>query len=344
MNKKEAIREIRKIGGVCPHVHCRAKKAGEAQAEKATIAATLRIADAMGLAAICDMPNILPKPVISEEIFLERLAEAEKLNGLYKTRYYALLGLIDDHKQIQKAIEAYDRNPEIVGFKMFAANTSNAAGNIGVTTRKRQKIVWSALAEMGYTGPVMVHCEREDLLEPRKFDPDKPWTWALARPALGERMSFRDQIELVEETSFAGHFHGCHVSCPLSVEEVLLAKQRGLKASCGITPHHILYSAEQITEMGKMKGLILKCNPAIGLEINRRRLVEFLKKGCIDLIETDHAPHAVLDKINNHASGVMSFLLLPRLYIELKKQNFSDQKIKVLLRNNALKIFPKIKL
>lgn len=342
MNRKEAIREIRKIGGVCPHVHCRATRAGEAQAEKATIATTLRIANAIGLAAICDMPNVLPEPVISEEIFLERLTEAENLSGSHKTRYYALLGLIDDHKQIQKAIEAYDRNPEIVGFKMFAANTSSAAGNMGVITRKRQKIVWSALAEMGYTGPVMVHCEREDLLEPRKFDPDKPWTWALARPALGERISFRDQIELIKETSFAGRFHGCHVSCPLSVEEVLLAKQKGLKASCGITPHHLLYSAEEIMEMGKMKGSILKCNPAIGLEINRHGLMGFLKKGCIDLIETDHAPHTVSDKINNHASGVMSLLLLPQLYAELKNQNFSNQQIKALLRDNALKIFPKI--
>lgn len=343
MNKKEAIIEIRKVGGVCPHGHLRAKRAGEPQSEKATIASTLKIANAMGLAAICDMPNVLPEPVISEEIFLERLTEAEKLKNLYRTKYYSLLGLVDDPKQIRKAIEAYDRNPEIVGFKMFASNTSNAAGNLGITTRERQKVVWQELSECGFTGPVMVHCEREDMLKPNLFDSKNPWTWALARPALGERMSFRDQIELIEETNFQGHFHGCHVSCSFSVEEIIEARQRGLKVSCGITPQHYLFSAEQIMVMESFLGILLKCNPAIGLRINQQELRKSLKKGYIDFFETDHAPHTEKDKYRNYASGVMSLLLLPETLIELKKQKFSNREIKNLLRENALKIFTKIK-
>lgn len=96
--------------------------------------------------------------------------------------------------------------------------------------------------------------------------------------------------------------------------------------------------------MGKFLGLLLKCNPAIGTEEDRLKLMDALKEGSVDLVETDHAPHAVSDKINNHASGVMSLLLLPQLYAELKKQNFSDRRIKEVFRDNSLKIFPRIKL
>lgn len=71
-------------------------------------------------------------------------------------------------------------------------------------------------------------------------------------------------------------------------------------------------------------------------------LIQYLLEGKIDLIETDHAPHTIEDKIKESASGVMSMFLLPELYTELLLWGFKKQKMEDVFRNNALRIFFKI--
>lgn len=340
----EAIEELRNINAVGVHEHCRGIDETDKEdklAYKSTVREVIKIANALGFRAICDMPNTIP-PIISEEALLRRLGAARKVKYEFKKlRYYVWIGLTADQKQIAKAVTLWNKYFQVVGFKMFAGKST---GNLAVITEAEQRIVYQTLAKLGYTGPIAVHCEEEKYIDEKLYDPKKPWTHTLARPEIAETSSISQQIKLAVETGFLGWLHICHISCHESVNIIDAARRKGAKISCGITPHALLYSVEQMEKFGRIKSLLLKCNPPIRAEANRLLLVKDLKQRKIDLIETDHAPHTIADKLNNNASGVMSIFLLPKLYMELKKWNFTDRQIKALLRNNALKIFPKIKL
>jgi dihydroorotase len=342
-DRQETARQaIRRIGPVDPHVHCRAITKTDPQGQKATIAEVLKQAEKLGVCAICDMPNTIPA-VTNEGILLKRLKAAKKAKS--KVRYMAWIGVTSDLKQIAEAVFLYNKYPQVVGLKMFAGKS---VGDLEIIARKDQEIVYAALARLDYDGPLAVHCEEEQYIDARFYDKEEPWTWANARPEMAEISSVRQQIELVQETGFKGHLHICHVSCHGAVILIDKAREAGLRISCGITPQTLLYSVEKMKAMGKGRSLLLKCNPPIRSESNRLRLMEDLLEGRMDLIETDHAPHTLEDKVGKGekepASGVMSLFLLPELYNELVSWGFKQERLEDVFRNKALQIFTKIKI
>jgi dihydroorotase len=92
-----------------------------------------------------------------------------------------------------------------------------------------------------------------------------------------------------------------------------------------------------------LDALFIKCNPPIRNQANKVDLLLHLARGEIDLIETDHAPHTAEDKLKTGASGAMSMPMLPILVEKMSSQwHFDDQQIEKLLRDNAIRIFPKV--
>lgn len=82
--------------------------------------------------------------------------------------------------------------------------------------------------------------------------------------------------------------HFSHVSTRGSIKAIEYFKNLGAKITCEVTPHH-LYLADKKREE-------VKVNPPIRTEIDRLTLIEMIKKGVIDCISTDHAPHSKEDK------------------------------------------------
>lgn len=337
----DAIQELKKIGVIGVHEHCRGlnkKSPNDKLAYKATISEVLKAAAVLGLKVICDMPNTDPA-TISEAVLISRI-ETAKRSAHYGVKYMIWFGLTADPEQIAKAVYLWKKYPEIVGLKMFAGKSTLS---LAVITEDGQRIVYKTLAALGYMGVIAVHCEDEKYLNEKKYDPNKPWTHALARPEIAETFSTDQQIRLISKTGFLGRLHVCHVSCHESVNIIDAARKRGMKISCGITPQTLLYSIEKMEKLGRVKALLLKCNPPIRTEANRLLLIKNLRQGKIDVIETDHAPHSIKDKLENNASGVMSLFLLPKLYVELRQRGFNQHLLEKLLKENALKIFPKSK-
>lgn len=328
----DAIQELKEIGIVGAHEHFRDGNL----AYKYTIEEGLKHAEALGFKVVCDMPNTDPAN-INEAVLLARLAAAQKSKHK-KVKYMAWVGLTADPWQIEQAVRLWRLYPQVVGLKMFAGKSIQ---DIAIITKDEQRLVYQRLTKLGFTGIIAVHCEDEAYIFEDRYYLKKPWTHALARPKIAEIFSVDQQIRLVKETGFQGGLHICHVSAHESVEIIDAARKRGMRISCGITPHHLLYPTEQMEKMGR-KSVLLKCNPPIRMESNRLLMIEDLRTGKIDIIETDHAPHTFAEKFLNGPSGVMSIFLLPRLYIEMKKWDFTDQQIIDLLRENALKIFLKI--
>ena len=82
--------------------------------------------------------------------------------------------------------------------------------------------------------------------------------------------------------------HFSHVSTRGSIKAIEYFKNLGAKITCEVTPHH-LYLADKKRED-------VKVNPPIRTEIDRLSLIEMIKKGVVDCISTDHAPHSKEDK------------------------------------------------
>lgn len=85
--------------------------------------------------------------------------------------------------------------------------------------------------------------------------------------------------------------HLCHVS---RREEILLirkAKEKGLKITCEVTPHHLFLAEEDIPQLGEG---ISEVRPRLAGEADRAALWENLE--VIDCFATDHAPHTLEEK------------------------------------------------
>ncbi|WP_146049108.1 dihydroorotase, partial [Tetragenococcus halophilus] len=95
---------------------------------------------------------------------------------------------------------------------------------------------------------------------------------------------------LAEETGV--HYHVCHVSSKESVRVIREAKKAGIRVSCEVCPHHLLFADEDITENHGY----WKMNPPLRAREDQNALIEGLLDGTIDCIATDHAPHSFAEK------------------------------------------------
>lgn len=89
-----------------------------------------------------------------------------------------------------------------------------------------------------------------------------------------------------------GRLHLCHLSSAGSVDMVRRAKAEGLRVTAEVTPHHLVFSDENLLTYDTN----FKVNPPLRSPEDREALVAGLADGTIDVVATDHAPHAVEEK------------------------------------------------
>lgn len=278
-----------------PHVHCRDGN----QRHKTTIEEVFRIADEQGVKKIFDMPNTDPPILTAEDVERRlRLVPESRLKD-----YFLYIGATADPKQLEKVIKCYDDYQWVVGIKLFAGKS---VGDLAVIEEEEQKKVYKTLTELGYSGVIAVHCEKEDYINSDLFNPNNPITHSYARPREAEIESVKGQIRFAEEVNFPGILHILHISVPESVELVKKARERGkIKITCGVTPHHIAWNNSML-DKGRY-GLLYKMNPPLRDREDVEGLRIQLKNGDIDWIETDHAPHTPKEKFNDpYLSGFPS--------------------------------------
>ena len=89
-----------------------------------------------------------------------------------------------------------------------------------------------------------------------------------------------------------GHLHVCHVSARESVEQLRLARDKGLRVTSEVTPHHLILTDELVRGYNTEAKVNPPLRSARDVEAVRRALVD----GVIDVIATDHAPHHYEEK------------------------------------------------
>lgn len=313
---------------VDPHVHLRDFN----QTHKETVKHGLEVARDSGVIAVFDMPNTDP-PIMDEQAVKDRLALA-KAADVPEVFYGLYMGLTADPVQVQDAVRIYRKYPQVIGMKLYAGHST---GNLGVIHPDQQLTVIETLAKEGYDGVLAVHAEKEDCMHHKRFDPVYPISHCLARPPFAEIESVEDIIAFARATEFPGKLHIAHISVPIAVERVLEAKAKGLDISSGVCPHHLVYDWEQMKESN---GLLWKMNPPLRSPGSPQTMLEYLRDGSIDWIETDHAPHTLDEKLaQGYASGVPGLPWWDTYAAFLEFHGFTKRRIEEVTALAAIKRF-----
>ena len=85
--------------------------------------------------------------------------------------------------------------------------------------------------------------------------------------------------------------HIAHVSLREEILLIRAAKERGLKVTCEVCPHHLFLSKEDIPDLGPGRSEV---RPRLASSDDRQALWDNLE--AIDCFATDHAPHTLAEK------------------------------------------------
>ena len=140
--------------------------------------------------------------------------------------------------------------------------------------------------------PIIQHCEDEHLSGGGAMNEGEVAARCglSAQPVQAESVIVARDLELVELTG--ARYHVAHLSSAASLRLVRAAKRRGLPVTCETTPHHLALTDEAC--LGHDTST--KVNPPLRSAADRQALGEGLADGTIDIIATDHAPHAAEEK------------------------------------------------
>jgi dihydroorotase len=105
-------------------------------------------------------------------------------------------------------------------------------------------------------------------------------------PAAAEDIMVARDIRLAEITG--GRLHIQHISTARSVELVREGRRRGVRVTAEACPHHFTLTDQELTAFDSN----FKMNPPLRTWNDVEAVIEGLKDNTIEIIATDHAPHA----------------------------------------------------
>lgn len=140
--------------------------------------------------------------------------------------------------------------------------------------------------------PIISHCEDDDLVDGGLMN-EGPTAVVLGLkgiPSSAEEVMVARDIILAEETGCALHI--AHVSTAGAVRMIRDAKRRGVPVTAEATPHHFVLTEEAVRGYATNA----KVNPPLRSRSDVDAVLEGLADGTIEVIASDHAPHADHEK------------------------------------------------
>jgi dihydroorotase len=286
---------------VCPgfvDIHCHLRDPGFEHKE--TIETGTRAAARGGFTTVCCMPNT--EPPIDSRATVEYVLRTAAAVGLVRV---LPIGCVSQGRHGEALAELADlAEAGAVGF-------SDDGNPVADASLMRRALEYSQALGL----PVIDHCEEPSLTKEGVMHEG----WVSTRlglcgqPAAAEEAAVARDIALAEFTG--SHVHIAHVSTRGSVELVRAAKARGVSVTAEVTPHHLTLTHEAVAFSPAGNGGLsydtnAKVNPPLRTREDVEACVEGLLDGTIDAIATDHAPHALEDKLcefDQAAFGISNF-------------------------------------
>ncbi|HEY0873035.1 MAG TPA: dihydroorotase [Vicinamibacterales bacterium] len=259
------------------HVHLREP----GQEHKETIATGTASAVAGGFTAVACMPNTDPVNDHAgiTEFVLARAREA----GL--ARVYPIGAVSIGSKGDQLAELAEQKKAGCIAFTDDGRPVATAL------------LMRRALEYAGMLGvPIIDHCEDPSLKgEGVAHEGLRASALGLRGiPGVAESLMVERDVSLAELTG--GHVHIAHMSARQSIRAVRAGKERGIRVTCEVAPHHFTLTDDALD--GPVKyDTNLKMNPPLREAADRDAMLEGIVDGTVDVIATDHAPHHADEKM-----------------------------------------------
>ena len=263
---------------VCPgfiDLHCHLRQPGFE--EKETIATGTRAAARGGFTTICCMPNT--NPPLDNQTTVGYVKSTAVTEGMVRV---LPIGCISKGRKGQELAEM----GELASAGVIAcSDDSEPAMN---SYLMRQALDYSRTFGL----PIIDHCEDKVLTEGGQMNDGIISTRLGLRgiPAAAEEIIVARDLALAELTG--GRLHIAHVSTEGSVDLIRRAKEKGIRVTAEVTPHHLTLTEEKVIGYDTNA----KVNPPLRTKRDIQALIQGLKEGVIDIIATDHAPHTEADK------------------------------------------------
>lgn len=251
-------------------VHCHLREPGREDVE--TIATGARAAAAGGFTAVCAMPNTDPVTDNQAAVgFIIR--QAQRANA---ARVYPI-----------GAISVGQKGEALAEFGEMIGAGAVAVSDDGKPVASAQLMRTALEYARAFNIPVADHCEEPTLARGGAMNE------GIVSARLGlkgipdeaeEIMVIRD-ILLSRRTG--GHVHLCHMSTRGSVELIRWGKERGIRVTAEVCPHHISLTEDAVEGYNTNA----KMNPPLRTAADVEALQQAVRDGTIDLVATDHAPH-----------------------------------------------------
>ena len=238
-----------------------------------------------GVTTVFDMPNTIPPTGTAAALAAKQKMAAEKAHvdfGLY-----GLLG----EDTIGAVPELVDGGA--IGFKLYMGNTF---GKIPSPSTGAMLDAFETVAPTGKR--ISLHAETNSIMERRETQ-----LRAAGRTEALAHIASRPAVVAVEAVSRAAiiaewtgaRIHVLHISSAEELRPLREAKARGVDVTGETCPHYLMLSTDDYARLGG----VIRVNPPVREARNQEPLWAAIADGTIDLIATDHAPHAIEEKTRN---------------------------------------------
>ena len=273
--------EIPKGFIVCPglidiHVHLREP----GQEHKETVATGVAAAVAGGFTAVACMPNTTPVNDNAgvTEYMLKKTAEANL------ARVYPIGAVSRGQKGEQLADIAELKNAGCVAI-------TDDGRPVATALLMRRALEYASMFNI----PVIEHCEEQSLKGDGVAHEGFQASSLGLRGIPGEAESIMALRDISLSSLTGGAVHIAHMSARQTLEAVRFGKSQGARVTCEVTPHHFVLTDEMLAQPIAYD-TNTKMNPPLRETADRDAMLGGLADGSIDVIATDHAPHAADEK------------------------------------------------
>ena len=254
---------------------------------KEDIASCSMAAAAGGITSFMDMPNVIP-PTTTVERWREKNAIAAADSVI---NYAFYMGASRDNIEEIKKIDPRTT----CGLKIFMGSST---GNLIVNDRQ-------VLERIFAESPVLIatHCEDDGIIS-SNLDAYKmrygtkipPFCHPLIRSS--EACYKSSSMAVAIARKYGSRLHILHLSTEKEIDLIDKGDRNKRKITGEVCVHHLWFNESAYRE----KGNLIKWNPAIKTERDRKALIDAINSGAVDVIATDHAPHTKAEKSNDYIS------------------------------------------
>ncbi|HTA62500.1 MAG TPA: allantoinase AllB [Bacteroidia bacterium] len=229
-----------------------------------------------GITTLVDMPLNSSPVTISAKTFNDKLKAAE--GKLYcNCGFWG--GLVPANAdKLDELIKA-----GVLGIKAFLTHSGiDEFPNVTLTDLKKGM---ATIAK--YQIPLLAHAELDVMHEGITAfhkNPTNYMAYLNSRPKVWEDNAVEMMIELCEEFNCPTHI--VHLSSADSLEQIKVAREKGLPLTVETCPQYLYFCAEEIPD----GNTLFKCAPPIRERANNEKLWQALKTNLIDFVVTDHSP------------------------------------------------------